>query len=224
MVFRYISSKLKQINSHILFFPLWLMHLLLSGQEFAKRKKQTNKQRDKWKQRSHLLLLSDSIVRLFFHLETACAFCVRGVQNWGSGAKQTEKKNKTKQKNGETSYIVFYDRSFKLRCWPFFDQTTHQRLFFLQVTVADNTNSRNNNAIGEITHDKMFISLSECILWFTVFTAGCIALVTVNLLSIILFIKNKSLRTRSMYLVMSLTVADLLVGSLSGSVYLLYNN
>ena len=61
-------------------------------------------------------------------------------------------------------------------------------------------------------------SLSECIICFTVLTAECVGIVTVNLLSIILFIKNKSLRTRSMYLVMSLTVADLLVGSLSGSV------
>ena len=84
--------------------------------------------------------------------------------------------------------------------------------------VADNTNSRNNNTIGELTHDKMTISLSECIILFTVFTAECVAIVTVNLLSIILFIKNKSLRTRSLYLVMNLTVADLLVGSLSGSV------
>ena len=61
-------------------------------------------------------------------------------------------------------------------------------------------------------------SLSECIIFFTVLTTECVAIVTVNLLSIIIFIKNKSLRTRSMYLVMSLTVADLLVGSLSGSV------
>ena len=73
--------------------------------------------------------------------------------------------------------------------------------------VADNT-----------SHEKMIISLSECIILFTVFTAECVAIVTVNLLSIILFIKNKSLRTRSLYLVMNLTVADLLVGSLSGSV------
>ena len=84
--------------------------------------------------------------------------------------------------------------------------------------VADNTNSRNNNTIGEITHNKMIISLFECIILFTVFTTECVAIVTVNLLSIILFIKNKSLRTRSLYLAMSLTVADLLVGSVSGSV------
>ena len=64
----------------------------------------------------------------------------------------------------------------------------------------------------------MVVSSSECIIWLTVFTAESVAIVTVNLLSIILFIKNRNLRTRSMYLVISLTVADMLVGGLSGSV------
>ena len=62
----------------------------------------------------------------------------------------------------------------------------------------------------------MLFSSSECIIWLTVFTAESVAIVTVNLLSIILFIKNRNLRTRSMYLVISLTVADMLVGVLSG--------
>ena len=62
----------------------------------------------------------------------------------------------------------------------------------------------------------MAVSSSECIIWFTVFTAESVAIVTVNLLVIILFIKNRNLRTRSMYLVISLTVADMLVGVLSG--------
>ena len=67
----------------------------------------------------------------------------------------------------------------------------------------------------------MVFSSSECIIWLTVFTAESVAIVTVNLLAIILFIKNRSLRTRSMYLVISLTVADMLVGVLSGG-YLQY--
>ena len=62
----------------------------------------------------------------------------------------------------------------------------------------------------------MVVSSSECIIWLTVFTAEFVAIVTVNLLAIILFMKNRSLRTRSMYLVISLTVADMLVGVLSG--------
>ena len=138
----------------------------------------------------------------FFHLEVECAFCVPGEQ--------------------AISYFTIVLSSYDADL-PF-DQNTDQRLFFLQVTVADNTNSRNNNnTICEITHDKMIISLSECVILFTVFITECVAIVTVNLLSIILFIKNKSLRTRSMYLVMSLTVADLLVGSLSGSVDSFYS-
>ena len=62
----------------------------------------------------------------------------------------------------------------------------------------------------------MVVSSSECIIWLTVFTAEFVAIITVNLLAILLFIKNRRLRTRSMYLVISLTVADMVVGVLSG--------
>ena len=56
---------------------------------------------------------------------------------------------------------------------------------------------------------------SECITWLAVFLTMSVAIVTVNLLSIILFIKNRSLRTRAMYLVINLTVADMFVGGFS---------
>ena len=62
----------------------------------------------------------------------------------------------------------------------------------------------------------MILSSSECIIWFTVFTAEFVAIITVNLLSILLFIKNRSLRTRRMYLVISLTGVDVLVGLQTG--------
>ena len=42
-----------------------------------------------------------------------------------------------------------------------------------------------------------------------------VAIVTVNLLSIVLFIKNRSLPTLAMYLVINLTVADMFVGGFS---------
>ena len=61
----------------------------------------------------------------------------------------------------------------------------------------------------------MQLSSSECITWFAVFLTVSVAIVTVNLISIILFIKNRSLRTRAMYLVISLTVADMFVGGFS---------
>ncbi|CAH3194621.1 unnamed protein product [Porites evermanni] len=55
----------------------------------------------------------------------------------------------------------------------------------------------------------MVPSASKCITWNVIFAAEIVAIVTVNLLSIILFIKTRSLRTPSMYLVISLTVADM---------------
>ena len=63
-------------------------------------------------------------------------------------------------------------------------------------------------------------SSSECIIWFAAFLGVAVAIVTVNLLSIILFIKSSNLRTRGMYLVINLTAADMLVGGLS-TIYLL---
>ena len=61
----------------------------------------------------------------------------------------------------------------------------------------------------------MLLSSSESITLFAVFLTMSVAIVTVNLISIILFIKNRSLRTRAMYLVISLTVADMFVGGFS---------
>ena len=67
-------------------------------------------------------------------------------------------------------------------------------------------------------------SSSECIIWFAACLAVAVAIVTVNLLSIILFIKNSNLRTRGMYLVINLTVVDILVGGLSTLYLLLVNS
>ena len=55
-------------------------------------------------------------------------------------------------------------------------------------------------------------SSSECSTWYAVSLAITVAIVAVNLLSIILFIKNSNLRTRAMYLVINLTVVDVFAG------------
>ena len=67
------------------------------------------------------------------------------------------------------------------------------------------------------------LSTSECINWFAAFLTVSVAIVTVNLLWIILFITNSNLRTRGMYLVINLTIADMLVGGLS-TIYILSIN
>ena len=59
------------------------------------------------------------------------------------------------------------------------------------------------------------LSSSECIAWLTVFMAESVAIVILNFLTVLVFIRNRSLRKRSMYLVINLAVADMLVGGYS---------
>ena len=66
----------------------------------------------------------------------------------------------------------------------------------------------------------MIFSSSECITWLALFIIVSVTIVAVNLVSIFLFIKKRSLRTRAMYLVINLTVADIFVGGFC-SLYLL---
>ena len=59
-------------------------------------------------------------------------------------------------------------------------------------------------------------SLSECIPWITVGLAESVAIVTVNLIAIIVFIKNRKLRKRGTYLMINLAVVDMLAGGSAG--------
>ena len=61
----------------------------------------------------------------------------------------------------------------------------------------------------------MAISSTECSTWFAVYLTITVAIVSVNLLSIILFVKNSNLRTRALYLVITLTVPDMFVGGIA---------
>ena len=59
------------------------------------------------------------------------------------------------------------------------------------------------------------VSSTECSTWYAVSFTTAVAVVAVNLLSIILFVKNSNLRTRAMYLVINLTVVDMFVGGIA---------
>ena len=59
------------------------------------------------------------------------------------------------------------------------------------------------------------ISSADCSTWLTIFPTITVAVVAVNLLSIILFLKNSNLRTRAMYLLINLTVADMFFGGMA---------
>ena len=55
-------------------------------------------------------------------------------------------------------------------------------------------------------------SFPECVIWLAVGLTECVAIVTLNIITIIVFTKNRNLRKRSTYLVVNLAVADVLVG------------
>ena len=62
-----------------------------------------------------------------------------------------------------------------------------------------------------VTPDFELFSSSECIAWQTVLNIEAVAIVTMNALTFIIFLKERILRKRSMYLVISLAVADMFV-------------
>ena len=51
----------------------------------------------------------------------------------------------------------------------------------------------------------------KCIAWLTVLNIEAVAIVTMNALTIIIYLKKRIVRKRSMYLVISLAVADMFV-------------
>ena len=61
----------------------------------------------------------------------------------------------------------------------------------------------------------MLFSSTECIAWLAVYSTESVAIVTLNLVTVIVFMKSRSLRKRSLYLVINLAVADMLCGGFS---------
>ena len=62
-----------------------------------------------------------------------------------------------------------------------------------------------------------FSSASQCIPWLVVLIIECLAIVILNIITIVVFVKKKrQLQRRSTYLIIHLAIVDLLVGVVSG--------
>ena len=72
----------------------------------------------------------------------------------------------------------------------------------------------NRSQQQNITSPLKLISSSECIAWLTVYGIEAVAIVTLNALTTIVYLKERSLRKRSMYLVINLAIADIFIGGL----------
>ena len=73
-----------------------------------------------------------------------------------------------------------------------------------------NVFNQQNGTQNETSSQRYFSS--ECFAWLTVVMTESVAIVTLNILTIIVFIKNRSLRKRSIYLVINLAVVDMFAG------------
>ena len=63
----------------------------------------------------------------------------------------------------------------------------------------------------------MVLSSLQCITFVVLFMTESVLIVTFNFITILLFVKSRNLRKRSMCLVLSLAIADMLVGGVSAS-------
>ena len=59
-------------------------------------------------------------------------------------------------------------------------------------------------------------SASECIPWLVVLIIECLAIVILNIITIVVFVKKCRLQQRSTYLIIHLAIVDLLMGAVSG--------
>ena len=66
----------------------------------------------------------------------------------------------------------------------------------------------------------MPVPVSQCIPWLVVFSTECLAIVILNTITIIVFVKQRQLQRRSTYLVIHLAIFDLLAGAVSGPLYI----
>ena len=66
----------------------------------------------------------------------------------------------------------------------------------------------------------MSVPASQCISWLVVLIAECLAIVILNIITIIVFVKQRQLQRRSTYLIIHLAIVDLLAGAVTGTLYI----
>ena len=82
------------------------------------------------------------------------------------------------------------------------------------------TNTRSNTSINNSEDSSEASAASECIPWLFVLIIECLAIVILNIITIIVFLKQRQPQRRSTYLIIHLAIVDLLVGGVSGPVYI----
>ena len=80
--------------------------------------------------------------------------------------------------------------------------------------MSINTSNRTYN----ISSDQLVFTMlpaSQCIPWIAMLVAESLAIVVLNIITIIVFVRQRSLQRQSLYLIIHLAIVDLLVGAIS---------
>ena len=80
--------------------------------------------------------------------------------------------------------------------------------------ATDTTNSTFNATQGKVMTPGL--GASHCIPWFVVLITECLVTAILNIITIIVFVKQRQLQRRSTYLIIHLAFVDFLVGAVSG--------
>ena len=79
------------------------------------------------------------------------------------------------------------------------------------------TNISNRTITSATKSSTLSSPVSQCIPWIAVLGAGSLAVVVLNIITIIaVFVKQRHLQRQSLYLIIHLAIVDLLVGAISG--------
>ena len=70
------------------------------------------------------------------------------------------------------------------------------------------------------TNIARYPPVSHCVSWFAVFGTVCLAVVILNIITIIIFVKQRQLQRKSTYLIIHLAIVDLLVGAVTGPLWI----
>ena len=77
------------------------------------------------------------------------------------------------------------------------------------------TNTSNKTITSASTSSTLSFPASQCLPWIAVLVAESLAIVVLNIITIIVFVKQRQLQRQSLYLVIHLAIVDLLVGAIS---------
>ena len=70
------------------------------------------------------------------------------------------------------------------------------------------------------TNIARYHPVSHCVSRFAVFGTVCLAVVILNIITIIIFVKQRQLQRKSTYLIIHLAIVDLLVGAVTGPLWI----